>query len=400
MIQKPFDKIDKSDIETLITNEVRESRTIEYKQELPGNSSHDKYEFLADVSSFANAVGGDLIYGIDAHDGVPKQITGIKDDMDKVMQRLENMIRDGIEPRIPGIRLKPVDGFLQGSILLIHVPRSWSAPHMVATKNSRFYMRTSTGKAPMDVSQIRDAFALTEALPKRMRQFRDERLGRIAAGETFASIREGAKLILHILPAVSFASNFKLDLSLLNDEYETYWKPVSLFEDNTSTDDLWFKHHQYGYNYDGRVAFMWDKAYCQVFRTGQIEAVDTSFFSQKDNGYLYALGNPADEKTLIKAVETYMDMLVKLEVPFPMAVAVSMIGVKNSKLSVPEKLTRLLQQERPPLERDELIFPEELFEEKPSNMSQALNSIFDTMWNAYGYAESPRHKANAATSKT
>ena len=37
MIQKSFDAIDKSDIDVLITNGVNESKTLEYKQELPGN---------------------------------------------------------------------------------------------------------------------------------------------------------------------------------------------------------------------------------------------------------------------------------------------------------------------------------------------------------------------------
>ncbi|MCK5240903.1 ATP-binding protein [bacterium] len=48
----------------MISNQIQESRTIEYKESLPGNSDQDKREFLADISSFANAAGGDLLYGI------------------------------------------------------------------------------------------------------------------------------------------------------------------------------------------------------------------------------------------------------------------------------------------------------------------------------------------------
>jgi predicted HTH transcriptional regulator len=65
MIQIPFDRIDKTHIESLVTNEVPEGRTIEYKQALPGGNDVAKKEFLADVSSFANASGGDLLYGVD-----------------------------------------------------------------------------------------------------------------------------------------------------------------------------------------------------------------------------------------------------------------------------------------------------------------------------------------------
>lgn len=60
------------------SNAVSEGRTIDYKRELPGNSDGDKKEFLADVSSFANTSGGDLILGVDENAGVPIQITGFQ----------------------------------------------------------------------------------------------------------------------------------------------------------------------------------------------------------------------------------------------------------------------------------------------------------------------------------
>jgi len=64
MIPTDIDQITEEDLQALIDNSVIEGKTIEYKQSLPSNSDSDKKEFLADVSSFANASGGDLIYGI------------------------------------------------------------------------------------------------------------------------------------------------------------------------------------------------------------------------------------------------------------------------------------------------------------------------------------------------
>ncbi len=69
-INKPLEAIEESDLQNLVVERVREIKTIEYKQSLPGNSDGEKKEFLYDVSSFANAAGGDLIYGIKAEDGV------------------------------------------------------------------------------------------------------------------------------------------------------------------------------------------------------------------------------------------------------------------------------------------------------------------------------------------
>jgi predicted HTH transcriptional regulator len=74
MINKSFDQIEKSDITGLITNEVRENRMLDYKEKLPGSSDSEKTEFLADVSSFANAAGGYILYGIrERRDGEARQ---------------------------------------------------------------------------------------------------------------------------------------------------------------------------------------------------------------------------------------------------------------------------------------------------------------------------------------
>ena len=63
--ENPLQDISLDDLQRLVTNAVSESRSIEYKQALPGTTNDDKKEFLADVSAFANAVGGDLLYGTD-----------------------------------------------------------------------------------------------------------------------------------------------------------------------------------------------------------------------------------------------------------------------------------------------------------------------------------------------
>ena len=56
---------------------------------------------LKDVSSFANADGGDLIIGVDEAEGIPTAIPGVVvADVDAEKLSLEETIRRGIEPRI------------------------------------------------------------------------------------------------------------------------------------------------------------------------------------------------------------------------------------------------------------------------------------------------------------
>jgi len=73
-LEKDLQLIQEADLEELIKNKVPEGKTTEYKQVLPGSSDADKKEFLADVSSFANAAGGHLLYGIRAESAIQRKL--------------------------------------------------------------------------------------------------------------------------------------------------------------------------------------------------------------------------------------------------------------------------------------------------------------------------------------
>lgn len=106
---KIFDSINAEDILALQADEVSEGKILEYKRSLPGDGDEDRKEFLKDASSFANTAGGYLIFGIEEKGGVPTSIPGIGPvNPDKERQRLENMLRDGIAPRIPGVHIRDV----------------------------------------------------------------------------------------------------------------------------------------------------------------------------------------------------------------------------------------------------------------------------------------------------
>ena len=74
MIGKKLDDIKESDLKMLVDDRVREGKTIEYKTSLNLKNEKNKLEFLKNVSSFANASGGDLIYGIKEGSGENKGI--------------------------------------------------------------------------------------------------------------------------------------------------------------------------------------------------------------------------------------------------------------------------------------------------------------------------------------
>lgn len=221
MIPKEFDLITKDDIDALIHNKIPEGRTIEYKEHLPGGADEERREFLSDVSSFANAAGGDLIFGIrekrdenDKATGIPETapgLAGVNPDAEK--RRYEDILRASINPRIPSLRVRHIDGFTLGPIILLRIQKSWAAPHMVIFKNlSRFFTRTSAGKHQLDVREIRAAFFASENIRAKVKQLRDGRLARILADETVIKLKAGPKIILHMVPLNFTDPTFMVDM--------------------------------------------------------------------------------------------------------------------------------------------------------------------------------------------
>jgi predicted HTH transcriptional regulator len=178
LTDKPLDQVTEADLQQLKEDKVAERKNIEYKESSVGTSDRAKREFLADVSSFANAGGGHLILGIKEDGGVPVDICGIQiDDPDKEILRLEDMIRASIQPRLPGLVIHAVPLSSLPPALVIHVPRSWEMPHRVIFNgHGHFYSRTSNGKYRLDVAELRAAFTLSDTVTERIRNFRTGRL--------------------------------------------------------------------------------------------------------------------------------------------------------------------------------------------------------------------------------
>lgn len=190
MIEKNIGEITEKDLKSLVEDEVLESRTIEYKSALNIDRDKDKKEFLADVSSFTNASGGDLIFGIREDDGVPEEVAGISiDNLDELKGKIEDLIRNGIEPKMPPIQFKDVKLPNSNTVLILRIPKSWRSPHRVILKKDyRFFSRNSHGKQFLDVEELRVAFNISETLVERIKIFREDRIANIMAEETPISL--------------------------------------------------------------------------------------------------------------------------------------------------------------------------------------------------------------------
>src|SRR5690606_29160814 len=83
--------------------------------------------------------------------------------------------------------------------------KSWTAPHRVKS-NRMFYARGAAGSFELDVPQLRQAFLLSDGVQKEIENFRAERVAKIVAGETPVVLKQGLKMVIHVLPLISFTS--------------------------------------------------------------------------------------------------------------------------------------------------------------------------------------------------
>ncbi len=226
MLPKNLSDVSLQDVQTQCDDQVLEGRSFDFKSEPIGGGDQAKREFLRDVSAFANASGGDLILGVKTKDGVADEMCGILvDDPDKEIQRLNNIVRDGLEPRYSGLEPKwlPIEG--TRGVMLVRVHRSWSAPHRVTSgRDMNFYVRNTIGKHPMSVDELRQAFNLSATVAARIRAFRDERVHAIETYQLPFDLFRGPKIAVLIVPLSAMVN--PLDLHIQDRKIDRLINPI------------------------------------------------------------------------------------------------------------------------------------------------------------------------------
>jgi hypothetical protein len=107
LLHVPLDQITAGHLQGLIDAGAPEALTIEYKQESYGNNGDAHAEFLADISSFANTRGGDLILRVQAEKGIPVAFMPLALDIDGERLRLDGAHRlRAVFPIVARVRLQ------------------------------------------------------------------------------------------------------------------------------------------------------------------------------------------------------------------------------------------------------------------------------------------------------
>lgn len=387
MIPKRIDAITERDLRTLVSDTVKEGRTLEFKELLPGKGDSDRKEFLADVTSFANTSGGDIVYGMKGDRDADGKATGATSGFqglkgistDAETLRLKEILLHGVSPRIVGLDVVAIEGGDDGPAILVRIPDSLQKPHMVTFKGgSRFYGRTSAGKHQLDVGEIRTAFVQSSQLPELIRAFVLERLEKLLDDRASVSLIEGPIAAVHFIPISAMLGTQKIDPRHIEHPHSSDFAPFG-------------KDGLERINLDGYAKFTStteaDRAriYGQLFRNGAVEFVSSSVHVKRiDDSSEFSATHLCND--LLTTLTKLRKLYVHLEIDPPYVIFVSLLNIAPCQIRLPDRLRHVV--DTVAIKANQITFSEQVIDEPipddRSHLAKMLQPLFDEMWQAFG----------------
>lgn len=323
MLNSSLDAIDEEYLAALVANQTSERRDLEFKRDLPGTEADNIREFLADVSSLANANGGDLVFGIEEADGIASGLPGVLfENPDNEILRLEQILQTHIDPRLIGLRIHPIPLANGNCVLIIRVPRGLQPPHRVTYRNSgKFYSRNSRGKYELDVHELRHAFIDASQLPNRFRQLHAEGVERARGIDMPFAVSAAPTAVVSTIPLALFRDEIELPIN--SDQAVAPIKP-NAYSSIEMIEGILI--HTPINEETGRV-----RSFAITYRNGRSDVAWTiggirKNEQGKDMKLVFA---PTFEEGLIAATRSTQTRLKQFGIEGPWVIQVSVIGVRN-----------------------------------------------------------------------
>lgn len=367
-----------ADLDRLVTEKTAEGPHLDFKRELPATwDDKSKHRFLADATAFANAGGGDILFGIEENDDaeasalVPQVLNGI----DVEARKLQDFLLNLSEPRLPATEVHAVPVTVAGTagyVIIVRVPQSWAGPHRVKT-NQHFFARDGLRNRQLEVPEIRALFLRTESQAQKVRDFRTERLGRVLTGNTPSPLMPGPMLVLHVVPVQAAMGLVQLDPL----PYQMRKRALPFVgQGGAATIRL---------NLDGAVGAVHpdaerNGAYVQMFRTGYAELAWV--LQQYEGRKRPSLPSVAYENYTIEFVNSVRAELKKLG--YSTAVSVMLSILKADQVDFTPDDRSGFQISGPGFDRDTFVLPDVLIEDEVTT-SRGMRPVFDLVWQCAGF---------------
>jgi hypothetical protein len=381
MLLGSVDELSPDDLERLVQDRVSEGKTMEFKQVLDLNDVGHRRTLIGEVVSFANAGGGDIVLGVKEEDGVAIDVLGMDiDNTDKTGGRITHILRQKVEPPIPPALVTVRDISLENdrTVIVIRVRESWRSPHR-ETVNYQFYGRSSHGKEPLDVDEIKQHVLLSESNAEQIREFRADRIARLQSGRTPIPVEDGPKAVLHIVPFNAFRPGTQIDIQAASIRKEH--APRLLRSEP--------RGNQERFTADGVVTH-WSslpepqRSYTLTFRSGAIEAVTGKCFKDDVDGIPYLMAKFL-RGALEFSLERYCTFLKTQDVNPPVFAFLSLINAEDYGVK------RSIDTGWPPehtINQPVTLFPEQVIEDY-TELEQTVDVLMDFVWNAGGHPGEP-----------
>jgi hypothetical protein len=214
-------------------------------------------------------------------------------------------------------------------------------------------------------------------LTEKLRDFRADRITKIAAGMTPVKLIARPVVVLHMVPLTGSETARTFSATELTGTIKP-GEAFPIYSDNAFASKV---------NFDGLVVFASfgdgrSSPYLQVFKNGIFESVSAELMY----GSTVIHGAWLEGHLVRKSVPSYLKCLQKMQVPPPIFAGLSLIGVENHTMEA-AKPSPFGQPQ--PLGRDMLLLPEVVFETYNADVATTLKPAFDSVWNAAGKKESP-----------
>ncbi|WP_176581225.1 toll/interleukin-1 receptor domain-containing protein [Bacillus thuringiensis] len=201
----------------------------------------------------------------------------------------------------------------------------------------------------------------------------ESRLKEIQFNGPYHQIKDGAKLVIHLVPIEAITTSKTYDIEELA---SLSLRPI--YGANKEP-----QINKYGFCiYSKFLTNNLPHSYVQIHRDGTIEALDTGLLDGLDK-YIPGV---AFEQKIIMAIENYSkNAQEKLEIKLPYVINITLIDVKDHYISLDPKkpIGRITD--------DTLQLPPAIINSWETNIGSALKASFDYLWNDCGSVRSPNY---------
>jgi predicted HTH transcriptional regulator len=138
---------------------------------------------LHDIAAMANAFGGDILIGVEEDgQGGAVALPGIEK-VEEEARRIISSCLSNIAERIDGLHTQFIPLQTGRCVLVVRIPRSLRAPHMVTFKGrNQFWIRHDRQKSLMSIHEVKDTCLKVEGLMEKLERFLAQRRQDILEG--------------------------------------------------------------------------------------------------------------------------------------------------------------------------------------------------------------------------